>query len=69
MRVVAVSDDPYAPPRSVEAFLAFYPNASRKLERVDAAAFGGDRIGHFGFFRERFSDSLWKDAADRLAAR
>jgi predicted alpha/beta hydrolase len=24
------------------------------------------RIGHFGFFRERFRDSLWRDAADWL---
>jgi predicted alpha/beta hydrolase len=23
-------------------------------------------IGHFGFFRERFRDSLWREAADWL---
>jgi predicted alpha/beta hydrolase len=69
VRVYAISDDPYAPPRAVEAFLAFYPNAPRKLERVDAATFGGDSIGHFGFFRERFAETLWRDAADWLATR
>jgi predicted alpha/beta hydrolase len=27
-----------------------------------------DRIGHFGFFRERFRDSLWREARDWLEA-
>jgi predicted alpha/beta hydrolase len=26
------------------------------------------KIGHFGFFRERFGDTLWRAAADWLAA-
>jgi predicted alpha/beta hydrolase len=65
--VYSISDDAYAPPRSVQAFLALYPNASRKVERVDAASFAGGPIGHFGFFRERFRDSLWGSAAEWLA--
>lgn len=69
IRVYCISDDAYAPPRAVEAFLAFYPNAPRKVERVEAAAFEGGPIGHFGFFRERFKDSLWPDAADWLQER
>jgi predicted alpha/beta hydrolase len=69
LRIVAVSDDAYAPPRAVEAFLEFYPNAPRRVERVDAAAVGGGPIGHFGFFRERFRDTLWKDAADWMTGR
>jgi len=69
IRVYAISDDAYAPPRAVEAFLASYPNAPRKVERVDAAAFEGGRIGHFGFFRERFKDRLWREAADWLLSR
>jgi predicted alpha/beta hydrolase len=27
---------------------------------------GAKAIGHFGFFRERFRDSLWREAADWL---
>jgi len=27
---------------------------------------GAERIGHFGFFREQFRDTLWRDAADWL---
>jgi predicted alpha/beta hydrolase len=66
MRVVSVSDDSYAPPAAVEAFLGFYPNAPRKVEKVEPEKYGGP-IGHFGFFRERFRESLWWQAADWLA--
>lgn len=59
------SDDAYAPRAAAEALLDLYPNAaSKELVPVDAAPHGG--IGHFGFFRERFRDTLWRDAADWL---
>ena len=64
IRAVVSLDDAYAPLPAVEAFLAFYPNAPHRLERVDPAALGGGPIGHFGYFRERFKDTLWRDAAD-----
>jgi predicted alpha/beta hydrolase len=35
---------------------------------VDPEAFGGRKIGHFGFFRERFRESLWREAGDWLEA-
>jgi predicted alpha/beta hydrolase len=66
MRAYSITDDSYAPLPAVEAFLEFYPGASRQLERVDPAKTGGGPIGHFGFFRERFRDSLWREAADWL---
>jgi len=62
-----VNDDRYAPRPAAEALFELYPNAEAKeLVEVDAAAHGGG-IGHFGFFRERFRDSLWRDAAGWLA--
>jgi predicted alpha/beta hydrolase len=69
LRVYTVSDDAYAPPRAVEAYLAFYPNAPRQVERVEAGTLEGGPIGHFGFFRERFKDTLWRQAADWMEAR
>lgn len=66
IRAYAIGDDVYAPPAAVAAFLGFYPNAPRKRIDVDPAQHGGP-IGHFGFFRERFRESLWKEAADWLA--
>ena len=67
IRVYAIGDDAYAPLKAVEAFLEFYPNAPRTLEKVEPAAVGGGPIGHFGFFRERFRESLWTEAVDWLA--
>jgi predicted alpha/beta hydrolase len=69
IRVYSITDDRYAPPPAVEAFLEFYPNAVRKLERVDPEQHGGEPIGHFGFFRERYKDSLWKEAAEWMEGR
>ena len=68
IRAYAIGDDAYAPPAAVEAFLGFYPNAPRKRIDVDPAQYGGP-IGHFGFFRERFKDSLWQQAADWMEGR
>jgi predicted alpha/beta hydrolase len=59
-------DDPYAPPAAVDALVAFYPNANvtrRQVSRAEA------RVGHFGFFRERFASSLWREAAAFLQAK
>ena len=69
IRAYSITDDTYAPLPAVEAFLEFYPNAARKLERVDPAQAGGGPIGHFGFFRERFKETLWKEAADWMEGR
>ena len=66
LRVYSIADDSYAPPAAVEAFLGFYPNAPRSRVDVDPARHGGP-IGHFGFFRERHRETLWRDAADWLA--
>lgn len=69
IRAYSIADDGYAPLPAVEAFLEFYPNALRALEQVDPAQHGGEPIGHFGFFRERFKDTLWKEAADWMEGR
>jgi len=69
IRAYSITDDRYAPLKAVEAFLEFYPNAVRNVERVDPAQAGGGPIGHFGFFRERFKDTLWKEAAEWMQGR
>lgn len=61
------SDDNYAPPAAVEDLLRRLPAARITRRLVDVKA-GAEAIGHFGFFRERNRDSLWKDTADWLAA-
>jgi predicted alpha/beta hydrolase len=66
LRAYAISDDRFAPPAAVEALLALYPNARGDIRRIDPADLGRKSVGHFGFFREAFRDSLWREAADWL---
>jgi len=62
-----ITDDGYAPRAATEAILREYASSPGEIVAVDPAAHGG-RIGHFGFFRERFRGTLWGDAADWLEA-
>jgi predicted alpha/beta hydrolase len=57
------TDDAYAPRGAVEHLLRRLSNAPVEHVRVDPREHGGDRIGHFGFFRPRFAPTLWEDAA------
>jgi predicted alpha/beta hydrolase len=66
LRAYAISDDPFAPLSAVEALLALYPSAQHELRRVTPRELQEKSIGHFGFFRERFRDSLWRESADWL---
>jgi len=67
-RLYSISDDPFAPARAVMALGALYANAKVEIRTIHPKDINADRIGHFGFFRERFRDSLWREAADWLEA-
>lgn len=69
LRAYAIADDAFAPRRAVEALLALYPNSPGEVRPVEPRELGAKAIGHFGFFRERFRDTLWREAADWLEAR
>ena len=62
-------DDHFAPRPAVEWLLRLYGNASVTHRHLVPATTGLGAVGHFGFFRERFRDSLWQEAADWLAGR
>jgi predicted alpha/beta hydrolase len=66
LRAVWLADDAYAPLPAVRALLGFYPAASGEIVEVYPRMVGAEKIGHFGFFRERFRDTLWQAAADWL---
>ena len=66
VRAYAISDDPFAPLAAVEALRALYPNARWETRKLAPRELGVKSIGHFGFFRERFRDSLWRESADWL---
>jgi len=69
LRVLAISDDRYAPPASVRALASFWRAARVEVEEVTPASAGVRRIGHFGFFRPAFEEALWRPAARWLLAR
>ena len=69
LRAYAISDDRFAPPHAVKAMLTLYPAAQKELRQVAPREVGAQSIGHFGFFRERFRDTLWREAAEWLAQR
>lgn len=52
-------DDRWAPPRSLDAFMAGYKNAPVKRIDLDPRR-GGGHIGHMGYFREQ-AQALWDD--------
>jgi predicted alpha/beta hydrolase len=66
LRAYAISDDAFAPLSAVAALAALYPNSRWETRRVAPRELGVKSIGHFGFFRERFRDSLWRETADWL---
>ncbi|HYD55370.1 MAG TPA: alpha/beta fold hydrolase [Burkholderiales bacterium] len=68
LRLIAIADDTlYAPRAAAEALLVLYPNARKEMKWLRPEEIGAQRIGHFGFFRGRFRDTLWRDAAEWLA--
>ena len=66
IRAYAISDDTFAPLAAVKALLELYPGARSELRQVTPREVGARHIGHFGFFREQFRDTLWREAADWL---
>jgi len=70
LRLIDIDDDGvYAPPAAARGLLDLYPNAQKDLVLVTPREAGAERIGHFGFFKERFRDTLWRSAADWLESR
>lgn len=66
VRAYAISDDAFAPLRAVEALAALYPASHWETRRLAPREVGVESVGHFGFFRERFRASLWRESADWL---
>lgn len=68
LRLLSMADDViYAPGRAAQGLLDLYPNARKEHLWIAPHQVGAERIGHFGFFRERFRSTLWESAACWLA--
>lgn len=66
MRLYSVDDDVIAPRRAVARLGEAYRACAVEHRHLVPREHGVDRIGHFGFFRSVFRDTLWADSADWL---
>lgn len=60
-------DDPWCTIPALEALVGRFEAAETSIWTADAATAGGP-IGHIGFFRDRFRDTLWPEARDWILA-
>ena len=63
---LSITDDELMTLRGTESLVSFYAGAPRSVQRIAPADVQARRIGHFGFFREQFSQSLWPRMVDSL---
>lgn len=54
------SDDTLAPKQNIAHLLSFYPNAKSQIEIIEPKSIATKSIGHTGFFKKRFENSLWQ---------
>lgn len=61
------SDDRFLGPRKpLEALLKHYSRADITFRFVQRSRLGRGKIGHLGFFQERFRDPFWRETAEWL---
>ncbi len=63
---IGLTDDSWGNPRSVGKFMSYYVNAPVEQRWVSPDDAGGKAIGHLGFFRSRFAETLWPQFIDWL---
>ncbi|NKF21038.1 alpha/beta hydrolase family protein [Solimonas marina] len=57
--VLGFTDDPWANPRAIGALVRHFTHCAIERREIAPADVGAPAIGHMGFFRQRFSDTLW----------
>lgn len=57
---VSFADDEMMSKRNTESIHSFYCNAPLTMQRIDPSDVGESQIGHLGWFRERYQESLWR---------
>lgn len=59
--ILAIADDndPFATLAATQRLLDYFPRSERQFVRIRPRNLGLPKLGHFGFFHDRFRDSLW----------
>ena len=63
---LSITDDELMTLAGTRSLVSFYKAAPSAVERIAPADVQARRIGHFGFFRAQFSQSLWPGLVERL---
>jgi predicted alpha/beta hydrolase len=66
LRAVGFSDDPWAPPATIDLLVERFSGAQIERLHIRPPDVGAERIGHFGFFRPEHRNTLWRQAAEWL---
>ena len=64
---LSMADDELMTLRGTHNLVNLYANTERRVESISPAELKVRRIGHFGFFRDKFRQSLWPRAVAALA--
>jgi predicted alpha/beta hydrolase len=59
LRPLHIGDDGYAPRRGVEQLASFYGDGRHEVLTLEPRALGVQRIGHFGWVRSSFRETIW----------
>jgi predicted alpha/beta hydrolase len=62
----SLDDDTYAPRAAVDALHSYFTGARLDRRHVAPRDVGARAIGHFGFFRSEFRETLWRQVATHL---
>jgi len=61
-RLLAISDDDYAPEQAVHALAQMYAQAAAEVRLLRPQDLGLRHLGHFGYFRKQAPHALWDEA-------
>jgi predicted alpha/beta hydrolase len=69
MLSISFTDDELMSRRSIDSLHDKYTNATQERRYIKPQEVGVSRIGHFGFFRPQFENTLWQQALTWLEQR
>jgi len=57
---LSFTDDELMSEENINSLHSFYTSSSKKMLRISPDDIAENRIGHFGFFKQRYKCSLWQ---------
>jgi predicted alpha/beta hydrolase len=66
--ILAIADatDPFATPTATARLLSYFEQSNREFVQIHRRKSRLPKLGHFGFFHDRFKDTLWKQSLNWL---